>query len=553
LVEIATQKKVFVFLIAAFLVASSVAELPKIEGQQVSKQQLGIHEYLNDIKVGNYSYLDGPIIPVFFNSSKIPIGQNWTIICPLQVDHSYHIYFFGAWINTTSKAKTDYNVYVFNPQGELESTHTEAAGLPEHLGTTVDDPYFVPQQSGNYTFVITNDLKSSRGSQEATFMIIENVQKDKWYSQFIEGKTSNGKNALNTLWACEFTSNSSKIEVWIKVPPTLDMYESRLYLMNVLTAGNTSSVQNSTSSALQNLNGVPLAWEPGLYGNISGNLGGYNFESESFRGVAYASCEFMGQDMHVIYTRNSNGLALYLLAFIGQTGSGNIQFLIKTQLGNSVLIPVFSPIRPEAGTATTITYSLNSTQMEKATIDYTCDAWNHSLSLDMEIKNNTCSAIIPPQKTGSFVQYKILASDDLKNTLEAAGNFTVKNKPTLTISKADESVELGNNITVNGFIKFAAPATQIAVRFMSANETEDKICAPSTDGTFNASFCPKTKGDWVIQAYTNETQTNYGATAITTSYVYQTFYSENSFAIGGIAIAIVAVAMAFLAIKSRNR
>ena len=91
------------------------------------------------------------------NNSQIQIGANWTIICPLQANHNYHVYFYGAYINTSSQAKTDYDIYVYDPQGNLESTHTEAAGLPEHLGTTVNDALFTPTQSGNYSFVIENN------------------------------------------------------------------------------------------------------------------------------------------------------------------------------------------------------------------------------------------------------------------------------------------------------------------------------------------------------------------------------------------------------------
>jgi hypothetical protein len=517
-------------------------------------------DYINLSRMGNYTSLDWPFFPVYFNSSQISVGQNWTITCPLRAEHSYHIYFYGGWINTTSEAKTDYNVYVYNPQGLLESTHTEAAGLPEHLGTTVDDPYFKPEQSGNYTFLIINDLKSSRGGQAATFMVIENVQKDNWQSKFMEGKISSGKNSENTLWACEFVSISLKMEVWVKVPPKLDMYEVRLYQMSGLSSPtNTSSIQkqNNTSfqnnSTLQSLNGVPLAWEPGLYGNISGKVGGYNFDSEAYRGVAYASCEFMGQGMFLNYTQNSTTPTLYHLAFIGQTGSGEIQFLIKTQFNNSVLTPISAQIKPEAGIPKTITYSLNSTILEKATMTYTIDNWNHSSAIEMKITNNTCSADIPPQKAGSFIQYKIFASDDLKSNIEAANNFTVKNRSALNISIGERTVELGENITVSGVIKSASPDLQVTVRFMSMNETQEIFCTPSTEGVFNASFCPKNKGDWAIQASVNETQTDYGANAMALVNVYQTFYSENSFAIGGTAIAVVAVIMAFLAIKSRNR
>jgi len=54
-------------------------------------------------------------------------------------------------------SKTDYDVYIFNPRGDLESVHTESAGLPEHLGNTVDDPFFTPELTGKYYFVILND------------------------------------------------------------------------------------------------------------------------------------------------------------------------------------------------------------------------------------------------------------------------------------------------------------------------------------------------------------------------------------------------------------
>ena len=91
-----------------------------------------VHNYVNSPQ-GNYTYVEKPIFPVLINSSQIPIGGNWTIICPLQANHNYHIYCYGAWINTSSAAKTDYDFYVYDPQGNLESTHTESAGLPATL------------------------------------------------------------------------------------------------------------------------------------------------------------------------------------------------------------------------------------------------------------------------------------------------------------------------------------------------------------------------------------------------------------------------------------
>ena len=217
-----------------------------------------VHNYVNSSN-GNITYVDKPFFPVMINNSQIQIGENWTIVVPLEANHEYHVYCYGAWVNTSSAAKTDYDIYVFDPQGNLESSHTEAAGFPEHLGTTTDDPFFAPKFSGNYSFVIKNDLRESEGSQQATFMVIENLVTDMWHTVQIEGK--------NEQWIAKFTiplgpyelmSNASYVELYVKVPNTLDMYEARLYLMN--------------DAKSLSINSYPLPWEPGLYANVTTRL-----------------------------------------------------------------------------------------------------------------------------------------------------------------------------------------------------------------------------------------------------------------------------------------
>src|SRR3972149_2719103 len=153
-----------------------------------TEYQRYVHKYINSNSLGNGTYIEKPIFPVFINSSQIPIGQNWTIVCPLMSNHTYHVYCYGSWVNTTSAAKTDYDIYVFNPEGQQESEHTEAAGFPEHLGTRVNDAVFAPSQSGNYTFVIVNDERESKGAQQATFMIIENLECNIWQTHYAEGQ-----------------------------------------------------------------------------------------------------------------------------------------------------------------------------------------------------------------------------------------------------------------------------------------------------------------------------------------------------------------------------
>jgi hypothetical protein len=433
--------------------------------------------------------MEKPVFPVLFNTSQLQIGQNWSIICPLKMNHRYHIYCYGEWVNNGSEPKTDYDIYVYDPLGEMEGYHTESAGLPEHLGTTVDDPFFVPKYSGNYTFVINNDPRESHGAESATFMIIEDVECNVWHQQYIEGKGNDSLPVLNTSWACEFVTESKHVEVWVQVPDTLDMYEARIYLM-----ADPKSKNNTV------LNGVPLAWEPGLYGDKDNQYGGYNLESKEYRGVAYASCEFPGQDMFLNYTSPDSGRSLYHLVLIGEAGSGTVQFLVKTQFENACLKPLIVPEREHPNNDTVVAFVSNSTDLESVTLRYSTNNWINSTEVDMEISNNrTCRGIIPRQPAGTFVNYEVEANDTLENVLVAENSYWVKNEAILNLILVQEFVTLGENITVLGNVTPAA-AISIAVYFSSSNVTKQMICYTKADGTFTASFRPESIGIWEVQA-----------------------------------------------------
>jgi hypothetical protein len=377
---------------------------------------------------------------VQINDSQIPIGENWTIICPLQAGLNYHIYFYGAYINTSNTgALTDYNIYVYDPQGNLESEHTQSAGLPEHLGTTVSDALFTPIQSGNYSFVINNNSVDSKGAQEATFMIIQDLPCDQWCTSYVEG-TSDDTTNFYTNWAYEFETNASYVQLYINVPETLDMYEARLYLMN-----------NAASPTLDNF---PLAWEPGLYGNLSGSVGGYNFESEDYRGAAFASCEYPGQSMFLNYASPNTGTNLYQLVLIGEQGSGTIEFLMKDTFENASLI--LSPITvfPDTPTELAFTSSNTSTILGTAHLSYTTNNWVNNNTLNMNVSNQSCNATIPGQPAGTLVQYQISATDILENNLYATGNYTVENDSLAPLtpmpSEVYPSIPVDLDFTSNG-------------------------------------------------------------------------------------------------------
>jgi hypothetical protein len=449
-----------------------------------------VHNYLNFGDLGNWTYVEKPMFPVLFNTSQIQIGQNWSIICPLRMNHSYNIYCYGEWVNNGSEPKTDYDIYVYDPLGEMEGYHTESAGLPEHLGTTVNEPFFVPKYSGNYTFVISNDPKESNGAEQATFMVIEDVECNVWHEHYVEGKDNDSLPVLNTSWAYEFVTESKHLEMWVKVPESLDMYEARVYLM-----------ADSKSKERIVLNGVPLAWEPGLYAERDKSYGGYNLESKEYRGVAFSSCEFPGQDMFLNYTSLNSGKSLYHVVFIGEIGSGTIEFLVKTEFNNTCLKPLIVPERVYADNDTLVAYVSNSTDLEGATLEYSTNDWINSTSIQMEILDNRiCRATIPGQSAGTVVNYRVEANDTLKNVLVANETYPVKNELMLNLTLVQEVVTLGENITVLGNATPVNRTIPIIVLFISTNGTKQIVCYTEANGTFSVSFKPETLGMWRVQA-----------------------------------------------------
>jgi hypothetical protein len=497
-----------------------------------------VHNYLNFGDLGNWTYVEKPMFPVFFNTSQVQIGQNWSIVCPLSMNHSYHVYCYGEWVTNESEPITDYDIYVYNPLGEMEGYHTESAGLPEHLGTTVDEPFFVPKYSGNYTFVIVNDPKESHGAEQATFMIIEDVECNVWHEQYVEGKGNDSLPVLNTSWAYEFVTESKHVEVWVKVPDTLDMYENRIYLM-----------ADSKSKESSVLNGVPLAWEPGLYAERDKSYGGYNLESKEYRGVVFSSCEFPGQDMFLNYTSLNSGKSLYHLVFIGEVGSGIIEFLVKTEFDNACLEPLAVPERVHADNDTVVAYASNLTDLECATLEYSTDDWVNSSVIEMEILDNrTCMATIPGQAAGTIVSYRVEANDTLKNVLFAENSYPVKNELMLNLTLVQEVVTLGDNVTVLGNVTPVNGTIPISIFFTSTNGTKKIVCYTEANGTFSASFKLETLGMWEVQARFGGDAFLYENVSglVSVEVVEPSILVKYSLYIGGgIGVAVVVIALVF--------
>lgn len=485
------KKLVLPLVLLLIICPSFIAQVSSLQLTTTTEYTNHVHTQMNTDK-GNITQVDKPIFPVMINSSQINIGESWTITCPLQANHKYHVYIYGKWVNTSAVAKTDYDIYVFDPTGNMESSHTEAAGFPEHLGTAGDDTIFIPKQTGNYSFEIKNDERESEGSEQATFMIVENMECNQWQTVSVEGKGSDSLPRLHTTWTYEFVTNQSKIEVFLNIPDSLDMYEARLYLMNDANSPN--------------IGGFPLPWEAGVYGNLSGVVGGYNFENEGYRGVTYASCEYRGQDMFLTYTSPNTGINLYHLVLIGEEGAGNVEFLLKTKFDTLTLTPVktiLTKIYPNTPIA--LDYLSNGDNLQKANLSYTVDNWATTRNIAMDVNSKTCNATIPGQPAGTTVQFKVNAQDILENLLETTGSYVVKAQPTLDMTLSKEIITLGENITIGGTLSPYDNESIVNFEFFAVNATELVSCLVRGDGTFTANYQPTVSGTWAVAASALET------------------------------------------------
>jgi len=469
-------------ILLTFILVVSVAQIPPTAVHEVSAQPNV--PYI----LGNWTYVSKPVYPVKINASQIPVGANWTFVYTLKSGTSYHIYFYGDWIGS----ETDYDIYVFNPLGELESIHTEAAGLPEHLGNTVEEPYFTPRYSGNYSFLIVNDPRESHGAEAATLMVIEHLECNEWNQRRLEGKVNNMP-VMETAWAYEFVTSSKRIEVWIEVPDTLDMYEARLYMM-----------ANPSKGVGTLLNGVPLAWEPGLYGEIDSSAfyGGYNLDSRGFkRPDATASCEYPGQDMLINYTSPYEGETLYHLVLIGENGTGILNFMVKTDF-EAPMLSIVDPIeRAYSDNETVITvdvYDEGST-LKHVLLNYTTDDWRTWSSLEMSAYGGQrYVGTIPGQKAGSTVKYIITASDTAENVAEVEGSYVVKNPAEITISLSESVVYGGENVTVTGWV--SPNGIEVTLNYTCGDVTVLRMVTANTTGFFSDEYTPDRTGNWTVSA-----------------------------------------------------
>jgi hypothetical protein len=493
----------FIILFSLSILQTNISVIREAKAQIVGPiHDLFIHEYYD------WTYLAKPIIPVYLKADQIAPGESYRFVCNLKAGAKYHVYFYGDWIDTRPlNNKTDYDIYVYNPLGQLESMHTESAGLPEHLGTTVDAPFFIPKYSGNYTILIKNDPKESKGSEAGTLMIIEHLNCNQWYEQYVEGKVDN-VSIPDTYWAYEFVTNSERVSVIVEVPDPpeayLDMYEAQLYLM-----------ANPADGEGTILNGMPIPEEQCLYGEItSGIYGGYQLDREGLNQInASASCEYYGQDMTIDYLfSGSQGGSetnetqtdrqfLYHLALIAEEGEGTIRFMFKTDF----IPPSLSILNPieKAYSSEIVNIVANASDdlvgLKSVLLNYTVNNWKNWTTVEMTLsEDDLYTGNIPMQPGGTTVKYRVTATDWAENVASQESSYIVKGQADMIITLSKTVFNSGESVRVNGWISYV-PAT-VTLNFVCQGTQYTKTVEANETGYFFYDYVPEETGEWTVSA-----------------------------------------------------
>ncbi len=440
---------------------------------------------------GDITIVNKPVPAVVIDSDEIPVGEAATFTYNLAKGKKYHVYLTGEWADPSAH-NTDYDVYVYRVFGgsaSLLSTHTEAAGLPEQVSNDGRGQYFIPGGTGNYWFTVRNDALESSAAEPATFIVIEQVETDEWLSKKMEGKV-NEEPVKDTTWAYQFISSAPRIRLFIDVPRTLDMYEARLYVMGNPTTGK---------GAL--LDGAPIAWEPGLRGEVKGVYGGFNLDPKGFRHYdAMASCERSGDDMVIDYEAPVDDELLYHLVLIAEYGTGYVDFVLQTDFESPVVQLVDSQETVVARDPVPLEIMVeDASPITSVDFTYSKDGGESWRNMNVEYEGDgNYSVLFPGQGPGTSVEYVFSVEDAMGNMGEAAGNFTAIGIPRLDLSIADTELLGSEDVDVWGLLFL----DEREVSLIYTNGEQQHMFPVETDsaGRFNHTFKPTSTGNWTVHA-----------------------------------------------------
>ena len=442
--------------------------------------------------LGNKTVVTKPVDIVRINKGQIPVGETWTYTYRLKANLTYHIYLLGDWADP-AEHRTDYDIIVYEVSGrtlKFVSSHTESAGLPEQVGNDGYGRYFRPSRTGTYYISVVNDPLESSAAEAGTLMAIEHIETNRWYSRYMRGK-ANEKPVRETTWAYEFNTSADRIRVYVDVPGSLDMYEARLYVM-----------ANPAAKVGGLLNGIPVAWGPGLRGERSGIYGGFNFDPQGFRNMdAMASCEHSGEDMVIDYAPTVGGDLLYHIVLIAEYFSGTVEFIVQTDFEPPTLELIDPPDIVESGEPTGLEVSVrDGTAVESVSLGFSIDGGVRWKQLDVsEQVDGIYGGVIPAFGGGTVVDYVFEAEDEMGNGGEVRGNFAFMSSPSLELHLGEDEIKGGESITANGHLDEGGKEVEIIYQLGDAVSNFTVTTADS--GHFNHIFTPDTTGDWQVSAH----------------------------------------------------
>lgn len=86
--------KVAILIGVMLLMVLVVRSRPFVQAQSTEYERF-VHTSMNSEPFENVTYLEKPVFPVLLHDFQVPIGQNWSIVAPLEANHSYHVYCYG--------------------------------------------------------------------------------------------------------------------------------------------------------------------------------------------------------------------------------------------------------------------------------------------------------------------------------------------------------------------------------------------------------------------------------------------------------------------------
>ena len=497
--------------LSVLLLALIVTLTPVVSVSAVNKWQ-------EDDVPAKTSIILKPVDPVYINANGVPvyeenrslpvdIGETWTLQYYLEKDKRYHIFLVGDWICNDTNPLTDYDIntyYPNEPPGADPWSNTESAGIPEQVAFDEYHQFFIPPESGDYRFEIINDVRDSAGTEEAIFMVIENIDVNSGHSRYLKGREETGGTLFEevelTGWAYEFNTRAPKIRIFVDVPDKnreperghLDMYEIRLYAM-----------ANPEVGVGYFVDGIGLPSD-NLFDNFVGEYGGYNSSCHGDRNMdAMASCEYHGADMEFTYDTpngvNGTNDIFYYLVLIAEHGEGIVNFYIQTDFVPPDLALVNPPSIGYTGEETRVTvevdeeYDIDRVWMDCVVDGETFPEVGLSKSGDLWIGD------LPEFNILDFVNYTVYAEDEFDNVGEIKSSFLVKERVTIQCSLIDSTLRTGQPAELMGTSSLVSDVIELA--FINGEFSDSINITTSESGSFSYTYYAKQPGDWSVQAF----------------------------------------------------